>query len=280
MTDTDLTERFIVVFIIAWLSAAAWVLYYWRFNRFLARKQPELLETLGDLPELNQRFVTMGEIRSLFRLAGFLLKQEYLRIPNPELIKWGRTGRRIFLLNIASLLLLAAMLPGLINQETASPGAASATARQTGTSIATEAERLYQNNRFNEALALLDQVLITDPDNANLLYWRGLTNEKLGNNSNALADFAGVVAQVPDHFSSYQHLDYLLFQQGRTDEIITWWDQYLTAKPDDADAYLERGGTWFRIGNRDNAAADARRACELGNQEGCQRYTQVTGQSL
>jgi tetratricopeptide (TPR) repeat protein len=271
---------FIVFFGIAWISAAAWLWFYFRFTRYLEKKHPALLNDIGELSSPGQRMVSPNEIRGLFGLIGFLLKKRYLRLTDRELIALAEGGRKIFILNIIAMLALFASLPTVFLQESGLPGTGSTTGNSTPAPISANAERLYALGRYEEARVFLDQALAAQPENANLLYWRGLTHEKLGNAQDALEDFTEVVTLVPDHFNSYQHLDYLLFQQGRTDEIISWWDRYLAEAPDDAAALLERGGTWFRMGNTENAAADARRACELGNAEACQRYTQVTGETL
>jgi tetratricopeptide (TPR) repeat protein len=276
MTGPEMPEPFYVLFAIAWLSAMGWLVFYWRFTRYLQDKQPRLLDEIGDLPDLGQGMVSPDEIRGLI---SFLLRKKYLHSSDRELIARAANGRRIFIFSCTAMLMMLAMLPSAINQETSSARAAAGKVLDPSTAVAAEAERLYQNNRLDEALQLLDPAIAAAPDNAGLLYWRGLTHEKLGMSEPALGDFARVVAQAPDHFSSYQHLDYLLFQQGRTDEIITWWNRYLAEVPDDAAGYLERGGTWFRMGNNENAAADARRACELGNEEGCQRFRQVSGET-
>jgi tetratricopeptide (TPR) repeat protein len=279
MPGLEKMALFYLLFGVAWLSAMAWLLFYRRFTRLLQDKHPGLLNEIGELPALGQRLVLPGEIRGLSGLIGFLLSKRYLRSTDRELVDKATSGRRIFIFSCFSMLLMFALLPSVILQENARGSTAVRNDTATQTAVAEEAERLYRDNRFEEALRLLDPAIAADPDNATLLYWRGLTREKLGMDDGAIGDFARVVAKVPEHFSSYQHLDYLLFQQGRTDEIITWWNRYLAEVPDDANAYLERGGTWFRVGNNENAAADARRACELGNGEGCQRYRQLKGET-
>jgi hypothetical protein len=55
------------------------------------------------------------------------------------------------------------------------------------------------------------------------------------------------------------------------EEIIPCWDQYLELKSDDGNAYLERAGTFYRMGNFSEARNGAQWACDLGNAEGCSR---------
>jgi tetratricopeptide (TPR) repeat protein len=78
------------------------------------------------------------------------------------------------------------------------------------------------------------------------------------------------VAAHPGEFHAVQQLDYALSRQNRYPEILVLWDAYLALHPDDGRGYLERSGTNHHLGKSGNARADAARACELGNSEGCE----------
>lgn len=47
------------------------------------------------------------------------------------------------------------------------------------------------------------------------------------------------------------------------------WTAFLAAHPDNARAYLERGGAYIHIGKRAEAKAGATKACELRLGEAC-----------
>ena len=79
------------------------------------------------------------------------------------------------------------------------------------------------------------------------------------------------VAADPGDFRSVQQLDYALSRENAFDRILPLWDAYLAVHPDDGRAYMERSGTHHRLGQPDEAREDARRACELGINEGCER---------
>lgn len=83
--------------------------------------------------------------------------------------------------------------------------------------------------------------------------------------------------RAPDDFRAHQTLDYALAKKGQTARVVEMWTEYLSRHPKDARAYLERGGAHFQLKHRDQALADAARACELGSSEGCAREKRVGG---
>jgi tetratricopeptide (TPR) repeat protein len=79
----------------------------------------------------------------------------------------------------------------------------------------------------------------------------------------------------PDDFRALQQLDYQLAREGRFGPIVGLWTKFLEKHPNHGPAYLERGGTYFRMGKRAESLADARKACDLGVSEGCVRAKQI-----
>lgn len=74
-----------------------------------------------------------------------------------------------------------------------------------------------------------------------------------------------------DDVESVRRADYALAKQGRYEEVVALWDRYLGRHPNEGRAYLERGGAYHHLRNLGQAQADAKRACELGVNEGCLR---------
>ncbi len=56
------------------------------------------------------------------------------------------------------------------------------------------------------------------------------------------------------------------------DAIITHWNQFLELEPNHAKAYLERGDSYYHKGDLKSALLDDRKACDLGEQEACEKY--------
>ncbi len=71
----------------------------------------------------------------------------------------------------------------------------------------------------------------------------------------------------PRQFDYYRALDLALFKQGKLDEIIILWEQYLAIKPNDGRAYLERAGTFYHMQNYKLAKIDAKKALDMGIKE-------------
>jgi len=69
-------------------------------------------------------------------------------------------------------------------------------------------------------------------------------------------------------------MDYVLLESKQWDDIIGYWNQFLDLEPDHARAYLERAGTHYHRKDFASSLEDLKAACNLGNDEGCNRYEQ------
>jgi tetratricopeptide (TPR) repeat protein len=86
----------------------------------------------------------------------------------------------------------------------------------------------------------------------------------------AAVQLEAAVAASPDDLLLRRQLDYAIALTSKDFErIVASWTDYLGRHPDEGRAVLERGGAYFRMGERAEAASDIRRACELGFSEGC-----------
>ncbi len=131
----------------------------------------------------------------------------------------------------------------------------------------------------DEALRLLDLAAQLAPLDHNVQGARnsvvtGASNQDAPPEASVLVD---AVKNSPDDFRAVQRLDYELAKQGgHFDQIVELWNDYLSRHPNDGQAYLERGGAYYHWGKRAEAGRDARKACELGINEGCARARQLT----
>ncbi|WP_148864688.1 DUF4124 domain-containing protein [Marinobacter fonticola] len=83
------------------------------------------------------------------------------------------------------------------------------------------------------------------------------------------------IRMSPTEFRYYQLADHALFIQGRTRDILDYWESYLALKPNDDRAYLERSGTYYHLQDFDAAKLDAKRAMDLGNSEAERLYERL-----
>lgn len=75
-------------------------------------------------------------------------------------------------------------------------------------------------------------------------------------------------------FADCKSLDDALFAQNGYPEIVLMWTRYLTDHPNDARAFLERGGALLRLEHAE-AVADAKKACAFGLREACAQVTRL-----
>ncbi len=93
----------------------------------------------------------------------------------------------------------------------------------------------------------------------------------------ALADLERARQVAPDEFDVYLLADWVLTQRNDWDRVIGWWDQFLSRNPGHSRAYVERGGAYYRKGDRSAALRDAKQAADLGSEEGRQLYERFGG---
>lgn len=121
-----------------------------------------------------------------------------------------------------------------------------------------------------DAVAWYGMAIETNPKCQEAFYWRGVACSKLNNSDLAYADFEQAIRLDPHDIKSYRMMDYLLASQQRWDEIIAYWDRFLSVEPDNGDAYLERAGANRHKGDMQSALADLKNACYLGNKRACE----------
>lgn len=138
-----------------------------------------------------------------------------------------------------------------------------------------KAVELQREGKWSEAVAAFDKLAETAPGDARILYGRGVANRSLGNRDAALADFRRVIAIEPGHYPTYVEVDRILSFRGRWAELLALWGAYLAKNPGKAEAWYERGGTYFRMGNLEAARSDAAQACSLGLAAACKRVERL-----
>ena len=126
---------------------------------------------------------------------------------------------------------------------------------------------------FRQAITQYDMALQFDPTLAQAHYWRGVAESKLSQYAVALQDCRAAVELDPDYFEAYRMIDDLLARDNRWDDIVAYWNTFLRANPQHAEAFLERAGTYHHQGNQPKALADLKKACDLGLKKACELYT-------
>jgi tetratricopeptide (TPR) repeat protein len=132
-----------------------------------------------------------------------------------------------------------------------------------------DAFRAHHEKKYDRAIAIYGELLRSQPRDAELLYWRAAALWQMGRTDAALEDYRAVLALQPGNIEAVKAVDRILARDKRWDEILPFWNAYLRAAPNDAEAHFERGGTYFHKGDLESARADARKACELGHKRAC-----------
>jgi len=115
---------------------------------------------------------------------------------------------------------------------------------------------------------------------SDLLYQQALRLDPANREALASRQQAGAVAvggrpAPADTFEAHKQADDELSAQGQFPVIANMWNDFLLRHPDEARAYLERGGTYTHLGQMDLALQDLDKACQLGLQQGCTAATSV-----
>ena len=105
----------------------------------------------------------------------------------------------------------------------------------------------------------------------------GVLHGRAGSFDDAMELFDRAIAIDPNHPLAYANRGFAYGLRGDTDEAIRDLSWALKLDPSDAKVRFNRGGVYLRAGDRARAAADFRRACEQGEQRGCDAALQIGG---
>lgn len=138
-----------------------------------------------------------------------------------------------------------------------------------------QAEQYRQAGRREDAIRLYDLAAELTPDDPRIAGYRSWTILGDAGAPGSIEQLEAAAKQAPDDFAIHQQLDYALAKQNQFPRVVEMWTTFLAAHPDNARAYLERGGAHIHMGKRAEAKADATKACELGLSEACARVKRL-----
>ncbi len=131
------------------------------------------------------------------------------------------------------------------------------------------AMRYIDEQRYNEALALLDQCLCHERRNSAILYARAVTNLALGSYRKAACDLMKTIVLDPEFLHAYKHLSFVQFMLGKDDSAMKTIEKGLRIDPHYAALYCIMGDAYLDQGELDKAkeAFDKALALEPDNAE-------------
>ena len=105
----------------------------------------------------------------------------------------------------------------------------------------------------------------------------GLFIIKFGQYQMAIEDYNKAIRLKPDDADAYNNRGTIYTKFGQYQMAIEDFNNAIRLKPDDADTYFNRGFVYFNQSNIISGCEDAKKACELGN---CKILEAVTGKGL
>lgn len=127
-----------------------------------------------------------------------------------------------------------------------------------------EAELLNENGQTSDSISLLNTALTEYPEDPNLLLSRAMTAEKRGELDAFEADIRRVLRTDPDNPSALNALGYTLADRTeRYSEAEAYIRRAHEIRPDDPAIIDSLGWVKFKLGDRDGALTDLRRAYAL-----------------
>lgn len=126
-----------------------------------------------------------------------------------------------------------------------------------------EAELLRENGQPEVAMTVLDRALAEYPDEADLLYTRGLLGASLGQIEILERDMRAIIAANPDHADALNALGYTLADlTDRYEEAYALIERALALKPEEPAVLDSMGWVLFRMGRHQEALDYLRQAYE------------------
>ena len=144
-----------------------------------------------------------------------------------------------------------------------------------GKNLVSKGYEQYKVKKYDQAVGLYTYAIRFNPDNAEAYYWRGQAYCYQRELQKAYDDFRRSISLSPQHFHSYLSIDWVLAQSKQWDTIIAYWTKYIKLEPKDGRAYRERGGAYYQKGDLKAALKDAKKAADLGDEEGRKQYERL-----
>ena len=126
-----------------------------------------------------------------------------------------------------------------------------------------KANKLYEEKKFEEAVAIFQEAIKLSPLNWGYFFNLGLAYKKLEKKEDALASFRKAVELNPDSYSSNKELGEALAKAGSFEEAKPFYEKAVALSPEDPDAHFNLGACLLNTGQTDEALAHFLKTTEL-----------------
>lgn len=136
--------------------------------------------------------------------------------------------------------------------------------------------RLHKAGDLVGAADAYTKAIALRPEDIDSYFNRGIVYITMGEHDMAVKDFDRVISRQADYAEAYYNRGRAHFHRGLYDRAIQDCDQALLLDPDLAPAYVTRGMAYKTKGLVDMAKRDFQKSCELGDDDGCRAYGELT----
>lgn len=134
----------------------------------------------------------------------------------------------------------------------------------------------YQEGNLVKAAEAFSKSITLNPGEARSYLNRGIVYSNMGMHDKAINDYNTVIALNPDYAEAHNNRGWSYLKKAMFDHAIKDCGEALRLNPTMATAYHTRGMAYEAQGLLDMARNDFQRSCELGNNNGCKAYEELS----
>lgn len=147
-----------------------------------------------------------------------------------------------------------------------------------------QAQTYIENKQFVKAIEALGRAIEMNPNNASVYGVRGTLYEKIGLKDRAVEDYTKSLSLDRNNCSVYVSRGWIYLIKEQFEKAIEDFHMGLAIDPDSkpaskglASSYAGRGFSYYDKGLVSMAISDFKRACDMGNKEGCDMLRRILG---
>ncbi len=137
-----------------------------------------------------------------------------------------------------------------------------------------QAKTLISQNKYHEALSLLNRVIDADNKNTEAFNARGVVYFELKDLTNALLDYDKAIELNPDPYRPFYNRALLKMAQGNADGSLKDFAEAIKRQSDNAEIYVSRGQLLAALNQTDAALLDFREAIKYDTHNAAAWYNQ------
>jgi tetratricopeptide (TPR) repeat protein len=119
------------------------------------------------------------------------------------------------------------------------------------------------SGRFDEAIALLDRILVQEPENVNALVSRGIALRRAGRADEALASLDAALQRQPSNTAALRTKGQVLEARGAWEDALKVYEALHEASPRDPEVWALQATVMEKLGENEAALAGYQQAIQL-----------------